>query len=181
MQPRPQTITICDRACGFRQAFRTQSGAPSRKLSQAARCAREVKPAYNKYRSQKDIEQDYIKLWKEVTVRNTASLEPVTFWSSVRFVPAWIRFEALPMPLRFLWNYVWVQIVARWLQYHRHLTLQGAKLDAYLLARKGDLQPTFDRRRVLQRWHNSINRLDDFKYRLTLLWHPQSLAQAQQQ
>ncbi|KAK9804184.1 hypothetical protein WJX73_010079 [Symbiochloris irregularis] len=163
----------------YRVHYRLPSVTHSRTaLQYSARCAssrekeREVKPAYNKYRTTKDIEQDRIKQWKEVTVRDTAAVKPVTFLSSLLFIPAWIKYEATPLPLRFLFQCLWRSLLARIQIWRRQAILQGARLDSALLMGASETDsppPSFSRQRVIQRWHNSINWLDDARYRVKLL------------
>lgn len=158
-----ESPTAC-RFCSRTQRYRVVRRPPC--------CAREVKPAYNKYRwsllgcavkdaydsttsetcvsalllvaansgmlstplciergshsrTAKDIEQDYIKLWKDITVRDPSGVQPVTLRSSLYFVPAWIKYEATPLPVRFVWNFIWIHLMARVQILRRYLTLQG--------------------------------------------------------
>ena len=46
----------------------------------------------------------------------------------------------------------------------------GAKLDSALIIRAAvDTQPSFSKKRVIQRWHNTVDRVGDIKYRWQLL------------
>ena len=83
-------------------------------------------------RSPKDIDQDYIKLWREITVRDTSVIRPVTLWSSLCFIPAWTKYEACPMVVRFLYNYFW-QVARAAVQLIRHrLVLRGELMGVFV-------------------------------------------------
>lgn len=128
-----------------------------------------VKPAYNKYRSRSDIERDYVNGWKEVTARDGRPLPPMTPLSVLRFVPFWIKYVIVPEPLRFVW---WL-ITCRWRavehRVHRHLVLEGAKLDVWLATRQGLKNVHFSRSLVLRRYHRKVSIWNTFMYRLQLL------------
>ncbi|KAL0040877.1 hypothetical protein WJX79_008249 [Trebouxia sp. C0005] len=147
---------------------------PARKKQGRQSCcpaiqAAQIKPAYNKYRSRYDIDQDYIKRWKEVTARDSQP-KHVTPWSFLWFVPLFIKYHVIPGQIRYAWWLVWsAMLVARY-QIRKRLILQGAKLDVQLMKASKQVEaPTFSCSLVLQRLHGHVSLLDTLKYRLQLL------------
>lgn len=137
--------------------------------SQPITKAAQIKPAYNKYRSRYDIDQDYIKQWKETTARDSEPRK-VTPWSFLWFVPVFIKYHVIPGQLRYAWWLVWSAVLLATYQIRKRLVLQGAKLDVQLMKNsKSSAATTFSRSLVLQRLHGRVSLLDTLKYRLQLL------------
>lgn len=131
--------------------------------------AAQIKPAYNKYRSRYDIDQDYIKQWKEITARDSIP-KKVTPLSFLWFVPIFVKYHMVPGVLRYAWWLVWSAILAARYQARKHLVLQGAKLDVQLMkSGKSNERPSFSRSFVLRRLHGHVSLLDNIKYRVDLL------------
>ena len=76
------------------------------------------------HRSRSDVEKDYIRQWKETTARD-GSIAPRTFWSTVIFVPMWIKYEAIPEIVRYAWYIVWSALKIVHNKYHKWAVLQG--------------------------------------------------------
>ncbi|KAK9916215.1 hypothetical protein WJX75_000147 [Coccomyxa subellipsoidea] len=128
--------------------------------------------------SRSDVEKDYIKQWKITTARD-GSIKPPTFWSTLFFVPLWIKYEALPEIVRYAWYVVWSALKALHYKYHKWAVLQGAKLDL-ALARRGNVpMHTFSRSLVLQRFHNKVGFRETLSMRYGLL-KGQQMAQRSQ-
>ena len=78
-------------------------------------------------RSRFDIEQDYLRQWKETTARDGYE-QPLTFLSFLWFVPVFVKFYVIPGPLRYLWWLVWVRIQAAQHALHKRVILQGEEV-----------------------------------------------------
>lgn len=78
-------------------------------------------------RSRYDIEQDYIKQWKEVTARDSEPRK-VTPFSFLWFVPVFIKYHVIPGPVRYVWWLVWSAFLRARYQIRKRLVLQGQSL-----------------------------------------------------
>jgi hypothetical protein len=128
-------------------------------------------PAYNKYRSRRDIERDYYKDWERTTLIAEEELNrPMTPLTFMSFLPTWFRFYGLPGPVRFLCYVIWKRIALVTHLVHKKLTLLGAKLDAALLQRQHGGEAILPPRSlILQRYHRRIPVQENIRYRLALL------------
>ena len=78
-------------------------------------------------RSRYDIEQDYIKQWKEVTARDNEP-KKVTPLSFLWFVPVFVKYHVIPGPVRYVWWLVWSAFLRARYQIRKRLVLQGQSL-----------------------------------------------------
>ncbi|KAL3147788.1 hypothetical protein ABBQ32_002518 [Trebouxia sp. C0010 RCD-2024] len=160
--------------CGFvRRCLASPNLPHQHQRNRRSRCvtvqAAEIKPAYNKYRSRYDIDQDYINQWKEVTARDRipTKMTPLSFlW----FVPLYIKYHVIPGPVRYLWWVTWCAFLRARYQIRKRLVLLGAKLDVELMKRSKTAGPlSFSRAMVLRRLHGHVDPLQNFQYRMHLL------------
>lgn len=78
-------------------------------------------------RSRYEIEQDYIKQWKEVTARDSEP-KKVTPLSFLWFVPVFVKYHVIPGPVRYVWWLVWSAFLRARYQIRKRLVLQGQSL-----------------------------------------------------
>ena len=76
-------------------------------------------------RSRSDIEKSYIKQWKQTTARD-GKIKPQTVWSTLWFVPIWVKYHVVPDIVRYAWYIVWSAMRALYMKHHRWAVLQGA-------------------------------------------------------
>jgi len=121
-------------------------------------------------RSRRDIENDYYRDWERTTlVAEEETNRPMTVFTFLAFLPSWMKFYALPGPLRFLCYLIWRQISAVGHSIHKQLVLQGAKLDTVLARRSGLGAAAIPRSIILARYHHRVSAIENIKFRLALL------------
>jgi hypothetical protein len=75
-------------------------------------------------RSRSDIEKSYIQQWKQTTARD-GKIQPQTVWSTLWFVPIWVKYHVVPDIVRYAWFIVWTAMRAVYMKQHRWAVLQG--------------------------------------------------------
>lgn len=77
-------------------------------------------------RSRRDIEKDYYQDWERTTLLAQEERDrPMTLFTFLAFLPAWLKFYALPGPLRFAAHLLWRYVLAALHQVHKRLVIQG--------------------------------------------------------
>lgn len=80
----------------------------------------------NTCRSRRDIEKDYYREWERTTLLAEEELNrPMTVLTFLAFLPTWMKFYALPGPLRFLCYLTWRKISAFGHSVHKQLVIAG--------------------------------------------------------
>lgn len=86
-------------------------------------------------RSRTDIELAYIRQWKRTTARD-GQVKPQTLWSTLWFLPVWLKYQVVPEIMRYAWFIVWSALRRVYFRFHTWAVLQGAHAAACLSHRQ---------------------------------------------
>ena len=75
-------------------------------------------------RSRTDIERAYIRQWKRTTARD-GDVKPQTVLTTLGFIPIWLKYNAVPNIVRYVWFIVWSAVRRQYLRFHTWAVLQG--------------------------------------------------------
>lgn len=99
-----------------------------------------------------------------------------TFWSCMRWIPGFLKFHVIPLPLKFLFLVVWRPVRRLLFEVHKQLVLLLCRLDATLSRKPKDVfsttngtQARFSRGLALKRLHCNRTIIEDLTYWMKLV------------
>eukprot|EP00803_Ostreobium_quekettii_P002853 evm.model.scf_168.4 EVM.evm.TU.scf_168.4 scf_168:25366-26185(-) len=125
-------------------------------------------PAYCKYRTRQANQAALLKEWR---ILQGGQRHTMTAWTAIAFVPVWLKFYMVPLPIKYVTYLVWWSLRTHLLYPAQKAWARvDVKMDAFL-ARVGSksAHSTFSLGMALARLHGHVNPWQDLCYRFRLL------------